>query len=187
VSSGVLCSPAGASRNPGQTGLRSSRIPLRFIRATGLTNPLQSDCGFGRRNMAARWKKKLSKYCAKPYCLQLLMKVWVAVSIAVLRLWAASICLSMPAPPLGQVPIFQRPKRDGFHRSTLCARLYIQLSTMHQRSVIPEGKPESSHMDVNAEVCSSLRTNASYTGKLPSMALDTGFPSGMTTHRQTCV
>ncbi len=43
-----------------------------------------------------------------------------------------------------------------------------------------QGLPESSHREVNLPAENYLRSNAVATGKLPSMALDSGIPAGMT-------
>jgi hypothetical protein len=46
--------------------------------------------------------------------------------------------------------------------------------------VIPAWMPESRHMDVNAWVAIALILSSDVTGKLPSLALDTGILAGMT-------
>jgi hypothetical protein len=46
--------------------------------------------------------------------------------------------------------------------------------------VIPAWMPESRHMDVNAWVTIALKSSNDVTGKLPSLALDTGIHAGMT-------
>jgi hypothetical protein len=56
-------------------------------------------------------------------------------------------------------------------------------------SVIPAGTPESRHKDVRAANNCVLRTSHSGAGQLPSMALDSSIPAGMTkiTAGSTCV
>jgi hypothetical protein len=57
----------------------------------------------------------------------------------------------------------------------------LRILLLTKSSVIPAWMPESRHTDVNGWITPVLKSNNDVTGKLPSLALDTRFPAGMTT------
>ncbi|NOT86329.1 MAG: hypothetical protein HOP02_16455 [Methylococcaceae bacterium] len=57
-----------------------------------------------------------------------------------------------------------------------CVYRYTQVFKL----VIPAGMPESSHMDVNLRTGIKPKSSHRGIGKLPSLALDSGIPAGMT-------
>ena len=66
----------------------------------------------------------------------------------------------------------------------------LELSSLYTsifKPVIPAWMPESSHRDVKVRRHPALLIDMRGSGKLPSMALDTGIHAGMTTLGQTCV
>ncbi len=65
------------------------------------------------------------------------------------------------------------------HRSLAGALIVIHKRQRY--TVIPAWMPESSHRDVNLSIGTELRSSSGKAVKLPSMALDTGIPAGMTT------
>ena len=52
--------------------------------------------------------------------------------------------------------------------------------TEPEEPVIPAGMPESRHTDVSLQIRTALESSPGANGKLPSMALDSGIPAGMT-------
>ncbi|MGZ8184396.1 MAG: hypothetical protein ACXWT1_20830 [Methylobacter sp.] len=60
------------------------------------------------------------------------------------------------------------------------SRRYTQVQLSSKSTVIPAGKPESSHRNVKLWVYTSAHSSTCATATLPSMALDSGFPAGMT-------
>src|SRR5574341_263988 len=67
-------------------------------------------------------------------------------------------------------------RRSFFHFACSQAPTHIVIYKYEKESSFRQGLPESSHMDVKAEVDYALRISAKDTGRLPSMALDTGIP-----------
>ena len=65
-------------------------------------------------------------------------------------------------------------------KSISAKTLYDWLKNTTDKHVIPAWMPESSHMDVNPGTGIEPKTSLGSIGSLPSLALDSGIPAGMT-------